>query len=430
MHMKIWDKGIDTDARIEAFTVGEDRYWDRRLAPYDIEASKAHAQMLGETGLIGRKEARALVEGLDRVAGELESAGWEIRTEFEDVHSQIEHMLIETLGDTGKKIHTARSRNDQVLVAMQLYLRDALIRTKEQTIRLFDILLDLAVQYAHTGMPGYTHMQVAMPSSFGLWFSSYAEQLLDDLCLLGAAYRIADQNPLGSAAGYGSSFPIDRLSTTRKLGFGQTKYNSIAAQLSRGKVEGICVDALASVAGTLSRLCMDLCLYSGGNFGFVRLPDRFTTGSSIMPHKKNPDVFELIRAHCNQVQASSLQIRSLLTNLPSGYHRDLQLSKGIAIGGFETIWECLDLLGLCLPDMEVNPDVLEDTRYDYLYTVDGLNQRVLNGVPFRDAYREMAEEIASGSYTPEKDVKHTHLGSKDNLALDELREKLRLFSAW
>lgn len=421
---------MDTDARIEAFTVGEDRHWDRRLAPYDIQASKAHAAMLGETGLISAEEARDLIEGLDRVAGEMESRGWEIRSEFEDVHSQIEHRLIELLGDTGKKIHTARSRNDQVLVAMQLYLRDALIRTKDQAIDLFGVLIDLAARHGSTGMPGYTHMQVAMPSSFGLWFSSYAEQLLDDLCLLGAAYRIADQNPLGSAAGYGSSFPIDRMSTTRKLSFGSTKYNSIAAQLSRGKVEGICVDALASVGGTLSRLCMDLCLYSGGNFGFVRLPDRFTTGSSIMPHKKNPDVFELIRAHCNQVQASSLQIRGLLTNLPSGYHRDLQLSKGVAIRSFETIWECLDLLGLCLRDIEVNSEVLEDARYDYLYTVDSLNQRVLNGVPFRDAYREMAEEIAAGTYTPEKHVRHTHLGSKDNLALDELREKLKLFASW
>jgi len=428
--MKIWDKGIETDKRIEAFTVGEDREWDRRLAPFDLRASIAHALMLGETGLISQEESSDLVSGLERIEVEMKSAEWLISDSFEDVHSQIEHRLIELLGDTGKKIHTARSRNDQVLVAMQLYLKDALGRTRERCQRLFDVLLDLADRHKDIGMPGYTHMQIAMPSSFGLWFSSFAEQLIDDTSLLGAAYRIADQTPLGSAAGYGSSFPIDRISTTRKLGFGQLKFNAMAAQLSRGKVEGTSVDALASVALTLSRLCMDLCLYSGGNFGFVRLPDRFTTGSSIMPHKKNPDVFELIRAQCNLVSTGSAQLRSLMTNLPSGYHRDLQLTKGICVNAFETTWECLELLTICLPEIQVNEQVLRDERYRDLYSVDSLNERVLSGVPFRDAYRQLAEEIASGTYQPVTDAEHTHIGSTGNLALDALREKLRIFSDW
>lgn len=422
--MKIWEKGISTDSRIEAFTVGEDREWDRRLAPFDILASKAHARMLGRVGLISQEEASRLDEGLEEVRKEMEAADWKIENEFEDVHSQIEYLLIQNLGETGKKIHTARSRNDQVLVAMQLYLRDSLSRTRAKTVRLFETLMKLAERHKNAGMPGYTHMQIAMPSSFGLWFSSYAEQLIDDVHLLSAAYRIADQNPLGSAAGYGSSFPIDRDDTTRQLKFGEMKYNSVAAQLSRGKIEGTCMDALAGLASTIARLSMDLCLFSGGNFGFVRLPDRFTTGSSIMPHKKNPDVFELIRGHANWVQSSSLQIRSILINLPSGYHRDLQLTKGITMKSLETMDECLELLLLCLPDIEVNPDLLGNSLYDPLYTVDSLNERVLQGLPFRDAYRQMADEIADGSYTPVRNAAHTHLGSKGNLALDRIRLKM------
>lgn len=428
--MKIWDKGIDTDQRIEAFTVGEDRDWDRRLAPHDIRASQAHARMLAQTGLISEEEGQELDRALKDIDRELALTGYAVGKEYEDVHSQIEALLIQRLGDTGKKIHTARSRNDQVLTAMHLYLKESLGGIREQVRALFDSLIALAAEYEKDGLPGYTHLQLAMPSSFGLWFSSYAEQLIDDLVVLGAAYRLADQNPLGSAAGYGSAFPIDRELTTQLLGFGSTKINAASAQLSRGKVEAASAEGLASVADTLGRFCMDICLYSGGNFGFLRLPDRFTTGSSIMPHKKNPDVFELVRAQCNLILTVPAQIRSLTRNLPSGYHRDLQLSKGLVIRAFENLSDCLDMLLLCLPDLQIRKGILDDPIYDQVYSVDALNARVLDGTPFRDAYRELADEMATGAYRPVRELKHTHLGSTGNLGLEEIRSKLNALVNW
>ena len=422
--MKIWEKGIDIDKKIEAFTVGDDRILDMHLARYDIQASKAHAKMLGTTGIIEPGESEALVEGLEKLEKELLNDTFQIESAFEDVHSKIEFELIKMLGDTGKKIHTARSRNDQVLTALQLYLKDQLRNTHDSVTDLAKAMLQLADRFKDTYLPGYTHLQIAMPSSFGLWFAAYAESLADDLTLLEAAYRIADQNPLGSAAGYGSSFPIDRAMTTKEIGFKTLKYNVVAAQMGRGKVEKCAAFAIASVAGTLSKLSSDLCLYLSQNFDFISFPDRLTTGSSIMPHKKNPDVFELIRARCNQLQNIPNELSLITTNLTSGYFRDLQTTKGIIIPAFGKMTNCLELLQYCLPLIEVRSDILEDEKYKYLYSVEVVNQKVMEGMPFRDAYQEVAEAIHKGEFTVPKDIRHTHAGSMGNLCLKEIKQKL------
>ncbi|WKB82327.1 argininosuccinate lyase [Cellulophaga lytica] len=422
--MKLWDKGFSTDKKIDHFTVGNDRELDLLLAKYDVIASKAHAKMLGKIGLITAQEAENLVKELSAIAKTIEEGSFVIEDSFEDMHSKIEFVLTEKLGDTGKKIHTARSRNDQVLVAMHLYLKDELQEIKSEVKVLFNLLLNLANKYKNVLLPGYTHLQIAMPSSFGLWFSAYAESLIDDLYFVDAAYKIADQNPLGSAAGYGSSFPIDRDFTTKEMGFATQKYNVVAAQMGRGKVEKAAAFGISNVAATLSKMAMDICLYMSQNFNFISFPDELTTGSSIMPHKKNPDVFELIRGKCNKLQAIPNQLILITNNLPSGYHRDLQLVKEVIIPAIQDIKACLEILTFSLKEVRVNEAILEDPKYDYLFSVDTLNELVLSGIPFRDAYKKMGKEINEGTFSPKKDIKHTHQGSLGNLCLQEIRNKL------
>lgn len=422
--MKLWDKGFSTDKKIDHFTVGNDRELDLVLAKYDVIASKAHAKMLGKIGLLTPSEVEDLVAELSVIAKTIDNGSFTIEDTFEDMHSKIEFLLIKKLGDTGKKIHTARSRNDQVLVAMHLYLKNELSEIKQQTKTLFDLLLNLADKYKTVLLPGYTHLQIAMPSSFGLWFSAYAESLIDDLYFIDAAYKIADQNPLGSAAGYGSSFPVDRTFTTKEMGFETLKYNVVAAQMGRGKVEKATAFGISSIAATLSKMAMDICLYMSQNFNFISFPDELTTGSSIMPHKKNPDVFELVRGKCNKLQAVPNQLTLIINNLPSGYHRDLQLVKEIIVPAIQDIKACIEILTFSLKEIRVNETILEDSKYDYLFSVDTLNELVLSGMPFRDAYKKMGKEINEGTFSPKRDIKHTHEGSLGNLCLNEIREKM------
>ncbi|MDC6388290.1 argininosuccinate lyase [Maribacter sp. PR1] len=423
--MKLWDKGFSTDKKIDHFTVGNDRELDLYLAKYDVVASKAHAKMLGKIGLLNTTETEDLVSELDKIEDSIEKGEFTIEESFEDMHSKIEFILTEKLGDTGKKIHTARSRNDQVLVAMHLYLKDELKEIKNQTKSLFDLLLNLAEEHKSVLLPGYTHLQIAMPSSFGLWFSAYAESLIDDLYFIEAAHKVADQNPLGSAAGYGSSFPIDRNFTTKEMGFKTLKYNVVSAQMGRGKVEKATAFGMASIAATLSKMAMDICLYMSQNFNFVSFPDELTTGSSIMPHKKNPDVFELVRGKCNKLQSIPNQLTLVINNLPSGYHRDLQLVKEIIVPAIQDMKACLEILTFSLKEIRVNKNILEDEKYDYLYSVDTLNELVQNGMPFRDAYKKMGMEINEGSFVPKRDISHTHEGSLGNLCLEEIRAKMK-----
>lgn len=426
--MKLWDKGFSTDKKIDHFTVGNDRELDLLLAKYDVIASKAHAKMLGKIGLLTLKETESLVQELDTIAKTIENGTFTIEDSFEDMHSKIEFLLTLRLGDAGKKIHTARSRNDQVLVAMHLYLKNELQEIKDQTKDLFHLLLNLADKHKNVLLPGYTHLQVAMPSSFGLWFSAYAESLVDDLYFVDAAYKVADQNPLGSAAGYGSSFPIDRSFTTEELGFETLKYNVVAAQMGRGKVEKAAAFGMSSIAATLSKMAMDICLYMSQNFNFVSFPDELTTGSSIMPHKKNPDVFELVRGKCNKLQTVPNQLILIMNNLPSGYHRDLQLVKEVIVPAIQDLKACLEILTFSLKEIRVNENILEDPKYDYLFSVDTLNELVLSGMPFRDAYKKMGKEINDGSFTPKRDIKHTHEGSFGNLCLEQIRKKMEKIS--
>jgi len=423
--MKLWDKGYSTDKKIDHFTVGNDRELDLVLAKYDIKASMAHAKMLGKIGLLTSEETLELVRELENIAQSIKDGKFIIEDTFEDVHSKIEFILTEKLGDTGKKIHTARSRNDQVLVAMQLYLKEELSEIKLQTKELFYLLLELAEKYKEILLPGYTHFQIAMPSSFGLWFSAYAESLVDDLYFIDSAFKIADQNPLGSAAGYGSSFPIDRSYTTAEMGFADLKYNVVAAQMGRGKVEKATAFGISGIAGTLSKLAMDICLYMSQNFNFISFPDALTTGSSIMPHKKNPDVFELIRAKCNSLQAIPGQITLITTNLPSGYHRDLQMVKTLIIPAIQEIKSCLEMMTFSLKDIKVNSNILDDPKYNYLFSVDTLNQLVLSGIPFRDAYKQIGAEIEAGTFKPKKQLDHNHEGSLGNLCLDKIKAKMK-----
>ena len=423
--MKLWDKGFSTDKKIDHFTVGNDRELDLHLAKYDVIASKAHAKMLGKIGLLTEKETNELVSELDTIAAKIKNGTFTIEKNFEDMHSKIEFQLTLALGDTGKKIHTARSRNDQVLVAMHLYLKDELAEIKSMTKTLFDLLLNLADKYKRVLLPGYTHLQIAMPSSFGLWFSAYAESLIDDLYFVDAAFKIADQNPLGSAAGYGSSFPIDRSFTTKEMGFETMKYNVVAAQMGRGKIEKATAFAMANIAATLSKMAMDICLYMSQNFDFISFPDELTTGSSIMPHKKNPDVFELVRGKCNKLQSIPNQLTMVINNLPSGYHRDLQLVKEIIVPAIQDMKACLEIMTFSLREIKVNDGILEDPKYDYLFSVDTLNELVQNGMPFRDAYKQMGKEIDAGTFTPKRNIKHTHEGSLGNLCLEEIRKKMQ-----
>jgi argininosuccinate lyase len=423
--MKLWDKGFSTNKKIDHFTVGNDRELDLLLAKYDVIASKAHAKMLGKIGLLTPSETDALVSELNNIDASIAEGTFTIEDSFEDMHSKIEFLLTEKLGDTGKKIHTARSRNDQVLVAMHLYLKNELSELKSGTVDLFELLMDLAEKHKDVMLPGYTHLQIAMPSSFGLWFSAYAESLIDDLYFIEAAYKVADQNPLGSAAGYGSSFAIDRTFTTQEMGFDTLKYNVVAAQMGRGKVEKATAFGMSSIAATLSKMAMDICLYMSQNFDFISFPDELTTGSSIMPHKKNPDVFELVRAKCNKLQAVPNQLILITNNLPSGYHRDLQLVKEVIVPAIQDLKACLEILTFSLKEIKVNPNILEDTKYDYLFSVDTLNELVQNGVPFRDAYKKMGMEINEGTFTPKRDIEHTHEGSLGNLCLEEIREKMK-----
>ena len=423
--MKLWDKGFSTDKKIDHFTVGNDRELDLHLAKYDVIASKAHAKMLGKIGLLTEKETNELVSELDTIAAKIENGTFIIEKNFEDMHSKIEFQLTLALGNTGKKIHTARSRNDQVLVAMHLYLKDELAEIKSMTKTLFDLLLNLADKYKRVLLPGYTHLQIAMPSSFGLWFSAYAESLIDDLYFVDAAFKVADQNPLGSAAGYGSSFPIDRSFTTKEMGFETMKYNVVAAQMGRGKIEKATAFAMANIAATLSKMAMDICLYMSQNFDFISFPDELTTGSSIMPHKKNPDVFELVRGKCNKLQSIPNQLTMVINNLPSGYHRDLQLVKEIIVPAIQDMKACLEIMTFSLREIKVNDGILEDPKYDYLFSVDTLNELVQNGMPFRDAYKQMGKEIDAGTFTPKRNIKHTHEGSLGNLCLEEIRKKMQ-----
>ena len=422
--MKLWQKNQAPHEKIDHFTTGKDRIYDLYFAAYDCQASIAHAQMLGQIGILTIEEADQLVAVLEVLKSDAEKGDFIIENKFEDVHSKIEYVLTEQLGDLGKKIHTARSRNDQILAALHLYLKAEIKKLKELTHDFFKLLMDLAEQHKDKLLPGYTHFQVAMPSSFGLWFSAYAESLIDDVTLLNAALKIVDQNPLGSAAGYGSSFPIDRKATTYQLDFADLKYNVIAAQMSRGKAEKTSAIAMAGIAATLSKLAMDICLYMGQEHSFITFPEALTTGSSIMPHKKNPDVFELIRGKCNLIQGLPNQFGLLMTNLPSGYQREMQLAKGPMIEAIENLKACLDLFTFSLKEIKVKEDILEDPKYQYVFSVDTLNEWVKEGMPFRDAYKKMGNAIEKGIYKPIKDLKHTHLGSLGNLGLEEINTKM------
>ena len=422
--MKLWQKGAVAHEKVDKFTVGKDREYDIVLAQYDCQASIAHAKMLAKIGLISIPESEQLCKVLEELKIAAETGNFTIEDEFEDMHSKIEHVLTKKLGDSGKKIHTARSRNDQVLVAMHLYLKKELGEIKTQVIAMFDLLLELAEKYQNNLLPGYTHLQVAMPSSVGMWLSAYAENLIDDLYFWEAAYKIADQNPLGSAAGYGSAFPIDRELTTELLGFDQLKINSLAAQMSRGKLEKSTSIAFSSIGNSLAKLSMDICLYMGQDFNFISFPENLTTGSSIMPHKKNPDLFELVRGKCNNLQALPNQLALLTSNLPSGYHRDLQLAKGPIIDAVKELKACMDILLFSLPQLEVTQDITDQKKYDYLFSVDTLNTEVIAGKPFRDAYRELGQAIEKGDFLPNRTVNHTHLGSIGNLGLEKIRQKM------
>ena len=412
---KLWDKGFEINTEIERYTVGRDRELDLYIAQDDVLGSIAHVTMLESIGLIGKDELPHLLTELKNIYRQTLRGDFTIEEGIEDVHSQVELMLTRRLGETGKKIHSGRSRNDQVLVDLKLFTRRQLRSIVNDVIELFDALQEQSERYKGILMPGYTHLQVAMPSSFGLWFGAYAESLVDDMMMLHAAYRQANRNPLGSAAGYGSSFPLDRTMTTRLLGFESMDYNVVYAQMCRGKMERNVAYALSSVAGTVAKMAYDACLFNSQNFNFVKLPRECTTGSSIMPHKKNPDVFELTRAKCNKLQALPQQIMLIMNNLPSGYFRDLQIIKEVFLPAFEELSDCLRMSTYIVRRMEVNRDILNDTRYDLMFSVEKVNRLVVDGTPFRDAYKQVGLDIEAGRFVPDKEVHHTHEGSIGNL---------------
>lgn len=409
---------------IEEFTVGNDRELDLKLARYDVQGSMAHIKMLQTIGLLSADELSTLLDALTDIAAMIDRGEFTIEPGIEDVHSQVEFLLTQRLGDTGKKIHSGRSRNDQVLVDLKLFMRDELKTTATSIRHLFDRLQHLSEQHKDTLMPGYTHLQIAMPSSFGLWFGAYAESLVDDMQMLAAAYSIANQNPLGSAAGYGSSFPLNRTMTTELLGFETMHYNVVAAQMSRGKTERAAAMAISAVASTLGRFAMDVCMWMCQNFAFISFPDELTTGSSIMPHKKNPDVFEIMRGKCNRLQSIPNEIALLTANLPLGYNRDLQLLKDIIFPAFAELRSCLDMCDFMLAHISVKQNILDDPKYNYLFTVEDVNRLALNGMPFREAYRTVGMQVQNGEYTPTKSVHHTHEGSIGNLCNDRIAAKM------
>ena len=435
----LWNKGTSATEAVERFTVGNDRVLDLRLAGYDIEGSKAHIRMLESIGLLTADELKALLEGLDDIAAAVQAGHFRVEDDVEDIHSQVELMLTRTLGDLGKKIHAGRSRNDQVMVDIKLFLRDELRQVREEVLALFRTLQQRSERHKEVLLPGYTHGQLAMPSSFGLWLGAYAEVLCDDMQQLGAAYRVVNRNPLGSAAGYGNSFPLDRAKTTELLGFDTPVYNSIAAQLGRGKCELAAAQALSNIALTLNKFAADCALYMSPNFGFIHFPDELTTGSSIMPHKKNPDVWEIIRGRCNQILACPNEIALLTSNLPHGYHRDFQLLKDILFPALERMHDCLQMTDYMLQYLEVNTHIFEDPRYETLFTVEEVNRRALGGMPFRDAYKQVGIEVNEGRFhyngpkpaeMKASDLGHTHLGSIGNLCNEAITHVMEQAAAW
>jgi argininosuccinate lyase len=425
--MKLWEKkGSDINTQIEKFTVGRDPEFDMLLARYDVQGSIAHVKMLASVKMLNPEEAAAILKELENIESEIEQGRFRIEEGVEDIHSQIELNLTKKIGEAGKKIHSGRSRNDQVAVDIKLFLRAEIHELKSEVKKLFDLLISLSEQYKNDLLPGYTHLQIAMPSSFGLWFSAYAESLIDDLEILSAAYQVVNKNPLGSGAGYGSSFPLNRKMTTELLGFNSLHYNVVYAQMSRGKTEKLVSFGMATIAATLSRLAMDACLYMNQNFGFISFPDELTTGSSIMPHKKNPDVFELIRARSNRIQSIPNELSLLMNNLPSGYHRDMQLSKEILFPAMEDLKSCISMTVLMLSHIRVRKGILQDEKYKYLFSVEAVNELANQGVPFRDAYKTVGNQINKGefSFDQSKPLNHTHEGSLGNLNLAEIRSEM------
>lgn len=422
--MKLWDKGVAINKKIEAFTIGNDVELDSELASFDVLGSLAHIQMLESIGLLTQKEFTALQKELQQIYLLIEEGDFIIEKGMEDVHSQIEFMLTQKLGDIGKKIHSGRSRNDQVLLDLKLFSKSKIEDTVTKTHHLFDLLIEKSESFKEVLIPGYTHLQVAMPSSFGLWFGAFAEGLTDDLQMLLAAYKVVNQNPLGSGAGYGSSFPLDRQMTTDLLAFDNMNYNVVYAQMGRGKMEFVVLSALANIAATLSKLAMDACLYNSQNFGFISFPDHLTTGSSIMPHKKNPDVFELIRAHANSLQMLPAQAMAISSNLPSGYHRDYQLIKEVFMPAFDKLISCLEMTIIMLQEVQINKEILKDEKYKYLFTVEEVNKLVLEGLPFRDAYKQVGKSVDAGNFSFDGQVSHNHEGSIGNLCNDKIEKKM------
>ena len=422
--MKIWQKNIQVNKGIEVFTVGKDRELDLQMAAFDVLGSLAHVEMLASINLLTADELEEVKAALKVIYQEIEEGKFTIDGTVEDVHSQVEWLLTQRIGEAGKKIHSGRSRNDQVLVDLKLYFRSRIEEIVTNTSTLFDQLITLSNTHKDKLLPGYTHLQIAMPSSFGLWFGAYAESLVDDMEVMLAAYKVCNKNPLGSAAGYGSSFPLNRTLTTELLGFEKLNYNVVYAQMGRGKTERILGQAMANVAATLAKMSMDVCLFINQNFGFISFPDELTTGSSIMPHKKNPDVFELIRARCNKIQALPNEITMMTTNLPSGYHRDLQLLKENLFPAITSLNECLEMTTFMLQNISIKENILDDKKYDYLFSVDVVNELALNGTPFREAYKIVGETIENGTFAPNKSLKHTHEGSLGNLCNSEINNMM------
>lgn len=435
----LWNKGTSATERVDAFTVGNDRVLDLKLARYDVQGSKAHIKMLESIGLLSSEELEALTTALDRIAADIEAGNFILEDDVEDIHSQVELLLTRELGEMGKKIHSGRSRNDQVLVDLKLMLRDELKTVRAEVLDLFAKLISLSNQHAETLLPGYTHAQIAMPSSFGLWFGAYAEALVDDMYMLAGAHKVINRNPLGSAAGYGNSFPLDRQMTTDLLGFDSPVYNSVACQLSRGKSEKTVASALGSIALTLNKFAADCCMYMCPNYGFIKFPDSLTTGSSIMPHKKNPDVWEIMRGKCNRILSCENEISLLCSNMPHGYHREYQLLKDILFPALELMHECLQMTVYMLDSIQINQDILSDPLYKYLFTVEEVNLRTLAGTPFREAYKQVGIEVNEGRFNYSKgevsslkasDLGHTHLGSVGNLSNDHIEKLMQTASNW
>ena len=435
----LWNKGTSATETVENFTVGNDRVLDMRLARYDVLGSKAHIRMLRSIGLLEQDELEKLDAALDRIGASIDDGSFRLEDDVEDIHSQVELMLTRELGETGKKIHSGRSRNDQVLVDIKLFLRDELRRLREEVLALFGTLQSLSEKYKEALLPGYTHNQLAMPSSFGLWFGAYAEALADDMFMLGGAYRLINRNPLGSAAGYGNSFPLDRQMTTELLGFDTPVYNSVAAQLERGKAERSVASAMGSVSLTLNKFAADCCMYMCPNFGFIHFPDELTTGSSIMPHKKNPDVWEIIRGKCDMILACENEISMLCSNMPHGYHRDMQLLKDILFPRLELMHDCIGMTDYMLAHVEVNAHILDNPLYRHLFTVEEVNRRTLAGTPFREAYRQVGVEVNEGRFESSlgnmeslkaSDLGHSHIGSMGNLCNDKIAELMKKASNW